>query len=338
MASLSFWPKPSLLVLCLVAFNAKICLAQLFPKDPAKWWPDPSTGLMWAEHGYSGTSKSIIHPHGRTWQQSVDYCAALRLGGFSGWRLPSLDEVKGIAYTRHGVQITSGHGSSLRQDVDPKSICVSTLTTSDPFDQRTIKVGEWNDDPFPFATFVWTSTPTPDAEKPAPWIAGPTIWIVGPELLFGGIPKTSDMYHGNYMASLCVRPMEPELLQIAKDAQVNVPVPNVQELGVYVPLNKARLAYEAGQYRDSIAQAQNAIALDPHLLTAYWAIGISYGMLGEWDPAIASLNTAYKLDKHNGDVYAALEWAKASNKAFKKGEKPKIKGRDWFPEWNAPWS
>ena len=141
------------------------------------------------------------------------------------------------------------------------------------------------------------------------------------------------MYHGNYMSSLCVRRIEPELVEIEKDAQVNVPVPNVQELGAYVPLNKARLAYEAGQYRDSIAQAQNAIALDPHLQTAYWAIGISYGMLGEWDSAIASLNTAYKL------VYAALEWAKASKKAAKKGEKPKIKGRDWRdPEWNAPWS
>jgi tetratricopeptide (TPR) repeat protein len=203
----------------------------------------------------------------------------------------------------------------------------------------TIKVGEWNEDPFPFTTFVWTSTPTPDAEKPAPWIAGPTVWIVGPELILGAIPKTSDMYHGDYMASLCVRPMEPELLQIAKDAQVNVPVPNLQELEAYVPLNKARLAYEAGQYRDSIAQAQNAIALEPRLQTAYWAIGISYGMLGQWDLAIANLNTAFKLDKNNGDVSAALEWAKESKKAAKKGEKPKIKGRDWKnPEWNAPWS
>jgi len=340
MAFLSFWYKAPLLVLCLAAFDIQICSAQIFSKDPAKWWPDPSTGLMWAEHGYSGDSHSVLHPHGRTWQESVDYCAALRLGGFSGWRIPALDEVKGIAYTRHGVVTTSGHGCSLRQDVDPHSTCVSTLTTSDPYDQVTVKVDEWDDDPFPLTTFVWTSTPTPDTEKPAPWIAGPTVWIVGPGLILGAIPKTSDMYNGRYMASLCVRPIDPDLLQIARDAQVNVPVPDIQTPKFYVPLNKARLAYEAGEYQDSITQARNALSLDPQLQTAYWGIGISYGMLGQWDLAIANLNTAFKLDKnHDADVYGALQWAKASKKAAKKGEKPKIKGKDWKnPEWNAPWS
>src|ERR1017187_461423 len=103
MAFLSYWCKTSFVVLCLAAFGTQCCSAQIFSKDPAKWWPDPSTGLMWAEHGYSGDSRSIIHPHGRTWQESVDYCAALKLGGFSGWRILTFDEVKGIAYTRHGV-------------------------------------------------------------------------------------------------------------------------------------------------------------------------------------------------------------------------------------------
>jgi hypothetical protein len=55
--------------------------------------------------------------------------------------------------------------------------------------------------------------------------------------------------------------------------------------------------------------------------------------------AIANLNPAYKLDKNQGDVYGALQWAKASKKAAKKGEKPKIKGKEWKnPEWKAPWS
>jgi hypothetical protein len=40
-----------------------------------------------------------------------------------------------------------------------------------------------------------------------------------------------------------------------------------------------------------------------------------------------------------GDVYSTLQWAKASKKAAKKGEKPKIKGKEWKnPEWKAPWS
>jgi tetratricopeptide (TPR) repeat protein len=214
------------------------------------------------------------------------------------------------------------------------------LATSGPYDQITIKVGEWDDDPFPFTTFVWTSTPTPDAEKPAPWIAGPTVWIVGPELILGAIPKTSDMYNGRYMASLCVRPMETDLLQVAKDAQVTVPVPDLQTLKAYVPLNNARLAYEAGHYQDSITQAQKALSMNPRLQTAYWGIGISYGMLSQWDLAIKNLNAAFKINKSNDvGVYAALQWAKASKKAAKKGQKPMIKGKAWKnPEWDAPWS
>src|ERR1019366_8855446 len=50
MAFLNFLYKASLVVLCLAAFGTQICSAQLFSKDPAKWWPDPSTGLMWADH------------------------------------------------------------------------------------------------------------------------------------------------------------------------------------------------------------------------------------------------------------------------------------------------
>lgn len=136
------------------------------------------------------------------------------------------------------------------------------------------------------------------------------------------------MYNGRYMASLCVRPIDPDLLQIAKDAQVDVPVPDRQTLKAYVPLNKARLAYEAGPYQDAITQARNALSMKPRLLTAYWGIGISYGMLGQWDLAIANLNSAYKLDKMRGDVYSTLQWAKASKKAAKKGEKPNIKGKE----------
>jgi hypothetical protein len=337
---LNFLYKISLVVLCLAAFDAQICSAQLFSKDPAKWWPDPSTGLMWAEHGYTGRVRSILHVRGRTWQESVDYCAALKLGGFTGWRLPTLDEVKGIGYTRHGVVFTSGRPNmSCIHDNPVTHPCGPIVTTSDPQDWVTIKIPEWSADDFPFSTFVWTSTPTPDAQKPAPLIAQPMVWIVGPELRVGTIPTNWADYDRYYLAALCVRPMDPALLPIAKDALVDVPVPDLQMLKAYVPLNKARLAYEAGQYQESITQARNALSMEPRLLTAYWGIGISYGMLGQWDLAIANLNSAYKLDKMRGDVYSTLQWAKASKKAAKKGEKPKIKGKEWkSPEWKAPWS
>ncbi|MGC2479629.1 MAG: tetratricopeptide repeat protein, partial [Candidatus Sulfotelmatobacter sp.] len=60
---------------------------------------------------------------------------------------------------------------------------------------------------------------------------------------------------------------------------VSSPVPDLATLKPYVPLNKARLAYQAGQYQESINQAKNALWLKPDFASAYWAMGISYGML-----------------------------------------------------------
>lgn len=309
----------------LAVFGVKSCQAQIWIKDPTNWWPDPSTGLMWAEHGRVGSIHGL-KVVGLNWDQANEYCSDLRLGGFSGWRIPTLDEVKGIAFTRHieGYMdtITEADGTEIPNYIKP-------------FDEQDIKVGEWNGY---FPDFVWTSTPSPYADKSA--------WIVGPFLTLATVLKTEvDRDEGRFifkssdaLSALCVRPMEPEILAIAKDAEVSTPVPNLQVLKANVPLTKARLAYKAGQYQESITDAQDAIAMQPTLITAYWGIGICYGRLGKWDLAIAQLNSAFKMDKnYDGDVYSSLRWAKAGKSAAKKGQAPKIKGKDWPPPvWNGP--
>ena len=50
-------------------------------------WTDPATGLMWTK---KDTGDSI------SWQQAVNYCRNLRLGGYDDWRLPTIDELSGI--------------------------------------------------------------------------------------------------------------------------------------------------------------------------------------------------------------------------------------------------
>jgi hypothetical protein len=50
-------------------------------------WADPATGLIWAEHD-NGNDVN--------WNEANSYCANLRLGGYLGWRLPSIDELQGI--------------------------------------------------------------------------------------------------------------------------------------------------------------------------------------------------------------------------------------------------
>jgi serine/threonine protein kinase len=53
----------------------------------AEAWTDPATGLMWTKKD-NGSDV--------TWQQASDYCRNLQQAGYSGWRLPLIDELAGI--------------------------------------------------------------------------------------------------------------------------------------------------------------------------------------------------------------------------------------------------
>jgi hypothetical protein len=57
-------------------------------------WTDPTTGLMWTR---TDTGQKL------TWQQAVDYCANLTLGGYSDWRLPEIDELAALYDPAHPV-------------------------------------------------------------------------------------------------------------------------------------------------------------------------------------------------------------------------------------------
>jgi Protein of unknown function (DUF1566) len=50
-------------------------------------WIDPQTHLMWTLND---------NGHDINWKGAVEYCKALRTGGFSDWRLASIEELKGI--------------------------------------------------------------------------------------------------------------------------------------------------------------------------------------------------------------------------------------------------
>jgi hypothetical protein len=70
----------------------KILLFRLRPT-----WNDSATGLIWA-HKDNGSDVD--------WNQASNYCANLQLGGYSGWRLPTIDELQGIRdQTQAGWQI-----------------------------------------------------------------------------------------------------------------------------------------------------------------------------------------------------------------------------------------
>ncbi len=130
-------------------------------------------------------------------------------------------------------------------------------------------------------------------------------------------------------AVLCVRAIDADLLDLAREAQVSHPIPDILTLKASVPLNLARLSFKAGRYQDAIAQSQAALAIKPNLADAYWGIGISNGMLGQWDEAISNLEAALKIDKNYGDAKDSLQWAKDSQKAAKQGKTAKAKSPIW---------
>ncbi len=61
--------------------------------DMTPTWTDPATGLMWArnDNGIVNWQKADM-----TWQMAANYCQNLSLGSYSGWRLPTIDELAAI--------------------------------------------------------------------------------------------------------------------------------------------------------------------------------------------------------------------------------------------------
>jgi tetratricopeptide (TPR) repeat protein len=129
--------------------------------------------------------------------------------------------------------------------------------------------------------------------------------------------------------ALCNRVMEADLLQLAKDAQIIGPMPDLVTLKAMAPLYKAWRAYHVGQYQESVNQAKNALLIKPDYAFAYWALGISYGRLEQWDLAISNLETSLKIEKNYEQAMWSLNWAQEGQKAAKKGKSPKLQGPQW---------
>jgi len=62
-------------------------------------WADSKTGLTWTKKDNgdgSVTTEKQAKQYDLTWQQAVDYCWNLRIGGHPDWRLPTIEELKNI--------------------------------------------------------------------------------------------------------------------------------------------------------------------------------------------------------------------------------------------------
>lgn len=57
------------------------------PVDAVVTWTDPATGLTWTKKD-NGVDV--------TWQEAMNYCQSLQIGGQSDWRLPTINELQGL--------------------------------------------------------------------------------------------------------------------------------------------------------------------------------------------------------------------------------------------------
>jgi hypothetical protein len=257
----------------------------------------------------SATATGPVGRNGLDWQQANDYCAALQLGGFAGWHLPTLEEMKAATKISKVGDIEVCPGALPNGCKEEDTVVVKA---HDLLEFRGgINIFGYAD--------LWTSTPSQTDGRSA-WVAEVD---TGP-ITFFPVERTQTV-----MGAVCARPMEPDLLQVAKAAQGYNPVPDLQTLKNYIPLNNARLAYQAANYQESIAQAQIAISLKADPATAYWGIGISYGRLGQWDQAISNLQSALVIKQNYNDAKTALKWAKDGLKAAKKRKSPKEQSPTW---------
>ena len=293
-------------------FSGASVQAQHPTKPPKTWWPDANTGLMW-----TGEPLFKIASGKQAFDAAVDYCSTLDLAGVSGWRLPTLDEVKAATISERVVspiEIVDEMGTHGGWKKVPGAAVPHDIL----FFRGGMAEGQGA---------IWTST---IAEGQSVWMVsiGDLIgWTLGTPYFHYDLAKSNDP---RFFGRMCVRPIDPDLFQLVKEAPPTRPISSVDDLKPYVPLHKAQLAFKAGSYQESIAQAQNALQIKPNFAPAYWAMGLSYGKMGQWKDAVANLKMAIKYDKLYPAAKQALQWAQEREKAAKKGIPPA--GPD--PVWN----
>jgi hypothetical protein len=294
-----------LLALSLPGFLAP-AVAQNANHPPTNWWPEPSSGLMWA--GTLHPDLDIIPANltdGLLYQDAANYCAGLTIAGFSGWRLPTLDEVKAATE----LEPESAQYFNLPE---PHAHWVTVQIRALQFKGRSVE-----GIPQECRNNFWTSTSDDSASH---W----AVVLDCPRVAFGRAGSTA------HAPALCVRPLDPDMEALAKGSHVDIPISTMQDLQAYFALSQAQASDRAGQFSDGLQKALSSLQLKPDLIPANIGVGILYGELGQWDQAVKILQSARsRLDWNNRNIKAALKWAKNGQKAAAKGKPPKGKAPAW---------
>jgi hypothetical protein len=83
--------------------------------DIKAFWKDGATGLIWA----AKDNGSSVSPN-----QASDYCRSLRSGGYSDWRLPTIDELEALYDSKLSKQY------KVKGSIELSDSCVLSATTN----------------------------------------------------------------------------------------------------------------------------------------------------------------------------------------------------------------
>jgi hypothetical protein len=240
-------------------------------------------------------SGGLVGGTSETYDAASANCAQLAIDGRTGWRLPTIDELDHVVLDT--ITIHYNHGD--QTEVTPTWMRYQI-----------------------FMQWLWSSTPT---QKSGQFYTERVYISLG-----GGSRAESNSTDSKGHGAVCVRTMEPDVLEAAKAASIPGAVPNLAALKFaepYGPLFKAVNAYDAGQYQQAFDYCKQYLAAFPDKAEAYYNVGVSEGALGQWDQAIVDLNKAEDLAKkiNNGKdtkdmMKYILNWAKKGQSAAQKGK------------------
>jgi len=117
------------ILLCLVALGG-ILMADFIRNHAVSIVTDKATGLMWQDN-------ADVTAETTTWQNAIGRCEALRLGGYSDWRLPRQYELRSLAdieRAAHGIDPifhydgSGGYWSLTTDPIHPNSAWLALYT------------------------------------------------------------------------------------------------------------------------------------------------------------------------------------------------------------------
>ncbi len=108
--------------------------------------------------------------------------------------------------------------------------------------------------------------------------------------------------------------MEPDLLQLAKDAHPATPVSGLPQLKSIALLVQAEDAIAKDTFSGAITEAKQALALDPKSVRALDDLGIANAYLGNSADALSNLQTARPLNKLQPATNDDIKWVKEVQK------------------------